>query len=147
MLDNLLYVPLKTKVSEYKVSWATWLQRHPQTALFTKPRVSRLQGCTFHFVPICMRNPWSPRMWNHSAASTIPILHSPCAKNPQAFMPLSGVWRPVDFYQTFTLLAVFHMWSLLGTIMASSVEKLDFILQSTLDYSVSASNKNSSWQF
>ena len=29
--------------------------------------------------------------------------------------------------------------------MASSLEKLDFILQSTLDYSVSASNKTSSW--
>ena len=29
--------------------------------------------------------------------------------------------------------------------MASSLEKLDFILQSSMDYSVSASNETSSW--
>ena len=102
-----------------------------------------LHGRTFHFAPIRMRNPWSHGMQNHNAASGVPIPRSLCAKNPWAFTPLSGAWRPMDFYRTFTLLAVFRTWSILVTIMVSSVEKLDFILQSTLDYSVSASNKTS----
>ena len=105
----------------------------PLTALFTKPRVSR---STFLFASNRMRNTWSPGMRNHSATITIPIPCLLCTKKPWTFMPLFGAWRPMAFYCTLTLLAVFHMLYILVTIMASSVEKLDYISQSYLDYSL-----------